>query len=168
MDGSGSGSRAGSGYRSILLTNGSGSGSRRPKNIWIRWIRIRIRISNTGRQEPLQFALLGVGGPGNVWSLKPWIRIRIQIGIQPKMLDPDEMSADPQPCFQELEDQGILDPNQDGGGEEDQPHDEILAELERCQSELRSGRTVNQSEQPASPPAFIPTCLTLDSGSRLC
>ncbi len=25
------------------LTNGSGSGSRRPKNMWIRWIRIRIR-----------------------------------------------------------------------------------------------------------------------------
>ncbi len=32
-----------------------------------------------------------------------WIRIRI--GIQPKMLDPDpdpnEMNADPQPCFEE-------------------------------------------------------------------
>ncbi len=31
-----------------------------------------------------------------------WIRIRIRIGIQPKMLDsdpdPDEMNADPQPC----------------------------------------------------------------------
>jgi hypothetical protein len=53
--------------------------------------------------------------------------------------------------FQELEDQGILDPNQDGG-EEDQPHDEILAELERCQSELRSGRTVNQAGRPAAPP----------------
>jgi hypothetical protein len=28
-------------------------------------------------------------------------RIRIRIGIQPKMLDPDpdEMNADPQPCF---------------------------------------------------------------------
>ncbi len=33
----GSGSRAGS----TPLTNGSGSGSRRPKNTWIRWIRIR-------------------------------------------------------------------------------------------------------------------------------
>jgi hypothetical protein len=31
-----------------------------------------------------------------------------------------------------------LDPNQDGG--EEPPHDEILAELERCQAELRSGR----------------------------
>jgi hypothetical protein len=61
-----------------------------------------------------------------------------------------------------LEDQGILDPNQDGGGEEDQPHDEILAELERCQSELRSGRTVNQSGRPASPQAFNPTFLTPD------
>ncbi len=33
IEGSGSGSKA--------LTNGSGSGSRRPKNNWIRWIRIR-------------------------------------------------------------------------------------------------------------------------------
>ncbi len=37
------GSRSGS----IFLTNGSASGSRRPKNMWIRWIRIRIRIHNT-------------------------------------------------------------------------------------------------------------------------
>ncbi len=35
----------GSGSGSIPLTNGSGSGSRRPKNTWIR---IRIRILNTG------------------------------------------------------------------------------------------------------------------------
>ena len=41
IEGSGSGSRAGSGSGSIHLTNGSGSG--RPKNTWIRWIRIRIR-----------------------------------------------------------------------------------------------------------------------------
>ncbi len=40
----GYGSRAESG--SIPLTNGSGSG--RPKNMWIRWIRIQIRIRNTG------------------------------------------------------------------------------------------------------------------------
>jgi hypothetical protein len=33
--------RSGSG--SITLTNGSGIGSGRPKNMWIRWIRIRIR-----------------------------------------------------------------------------------------------------------------------------
>jgi hypothetical protein len=33
----------GSGSRSIHLTNGSGSGSRRPKSMGIRWIRIRIR-----------------------------------------------------------------------------------------------------------------------------
>jgi hypothetical protein len=43
----GSGSRAGSGSGSIPLTNGSGFGSRRPKNMWIRWIRIR---NTAGRQ----------------------------------------------------------------------------------------------------------------------
>jgi hypothetical protein len=50
IEGSGSGSRAGSGSGSIPLTSGSGSGSWRPKNTWIRWIRIRIRIRvrNTG------------------------------------------------------------------------------------------------------------------------
>ncbi len=37
IEGSGSGSRAGSGSKP--LTNGSGSGSRRPKHMWIRWIR---------------------------------------------------------------------------------------------------------------------------------
>ncbi len=37
----GSGSGAGSGSESIPLTNGSGYGSRRPKNMWIRRIRIR-------------------------------------------------------------------------------------------------------------------------------
>jgi hypothetical protein len=35
------------GSGSLPLTNGSGSGSMRPKNLWIRWIRIRIRIRNT-------------------------------------------------------------------------------------------------------------------------
>ncbi len=39
----GSGSRAGSG--SIPMTSGSGSG--RPKNMWIRWIRIRSTANNT-------------------------------------------------------------------------------------------------------------------------
>ncbi len=43
IEGSGSGSRAGSGPGSIPLTSWSGSGSGRPKNMWIRWIRIRIR-----------------------------------------------------------------------------------------------------------------------------
>ncbi len=49
----GSGSRAGSGSGSIPLTSGSGSGSWRPKNMWIRWIRIRIRIRicNTAVRE---------------------------------------------------------------------------------------------------------------------
>ncbi len=44
----GSGSRAGSGSGSIPLTNGSGSG--RPKNTWIRWIRIR----NTAKGAPVR------------------------------------------------------------------------------------------------------------------
>ncbi len=44
----GSGSRAGSG--SIPLTNGSGSGSRRPKNMWIR-IQIRFRNTAFGSHE---------------------------------------------------------------------------------------------------------------------
>jgi hypothetical protein len=39
------GSGAGSG--SIPLTSGSGSGSWRPENMWIRWIRSRLRIRNT-------------------------------------------------------------------------------------------------------------------------
>ncbi len=43
----GSGSRAGSGSGSIPVTSGCGSGSRRPKNKWIRWIRIR----NTGNRH---------------------------------------------------------------------------------------------------------------------
>ncbi len=42
-------SRAGSGSGSIPLTSGSGSGSWRSKNLWIRWIRIRIRIRNPAR-----------------------------------------------------------------------------------------------------------------------
>ena len=44
IEGSGYGSRAGSGSGSIPLT--SGSGSWRPKNTWIRWIRIRNTDSN--------------------------------------------------------------------------------------------------------------------------
>jgi hypothetical protein len=38
---------AGAGSGSIPLTNGSRSGSRRPKNMCNRWIQIRIRIHNT-------------------------------------------------------------------------------------------------------------------------
>ncbi len=37
-------------YYVCLMKEGSGSGSRRPKNMWIRWIRIRIRIRNTAFQ----------------------------------------------------------------------------------------------------------------------
>jgi hypothetical protein len=44
----GSGSRAESGSGSIPWTSGSGSG--RPKNMWIRWIRIRNTGSNCIRQ----------------------------------------------------------------------------------------------------------------------
>ncbi len=45
----GSGSRAGSWSWSWSIPLTSGSGSRRPKNMWIRWIRIRIR--NTGNLD---------------------------------------------------------------------------------------------------------------------
>jgi hypothetical protein len=45
------GSRTGSGYGSIPLTNGSGSGSRRPKNTWIRRIRIRITAHKAPRMR---------------------------------------------------------------------------------------------------------------------
>jgi hypothetical protein len=43
---------SGSGAGSIPLTNGSGSVSKSPKNMWIRWFRIRIRIRNTGYPIP--------------------------------------------------------------------------------------------------------------------
>jgi hypothetical protein len=43
----------GSGSGSIPLTDGSGSGTRRPKNMWIRWIRIR----NTGLNHLLVFRI---------------------------------------------------------------------------------------------------------------
>jgi hypothetical protein len=46
IEGSGAGARAGC----IPLTNGSGSG--RPKNMWIRWIRIRIRNTATSKTIP--------------------------------------------------------------------------------------------------------------------
>ncbi len=39
----------------------------------------------------LQFLVIKSLDPDPYW-------IRIRIGIQPKMLDPDEMNADPQPC----------------------------------------------------------------------
>ncbi len=48
------------GSGTIPLTSGSGSGSWRPKNTWIRWIRIRIRIRNTGFELccPVHFSYL--------------------------------------------------------------------------------------------------------------
>jgi hypothetical protein len=43
------------GSGSVYLTYGSGSESRRPKNIWI--LRIRIRIRNTARNKKKFFSL---------------------------------------------------------------------------------------------------------------
>ncbi len=40
------GSKSGAGSGSIPLTDGSGCGSRRPKNMWIRWIRFRNTASD--------------------------------------------------------------------------------------------------------------------------
>ncbi len=49
----------GSRSRSTPLANGSGSGSRRPKNTWIRWIRIRIR--NTAFSQFLRNSMVKTG-----------------------------------------------------------------------------------------------------------
>jgi hypothetical protein len=46
-------------YGSIPLTSGSGSG--RPKNTWIRWLRIRIQIWNTGLEKPWRLSELSRG-----------------------------------------------------------------------------------------------------------
>ncbi len=51
------GSRPGSG--SIHLTNGSGSGSRGPKNAWIRWIRIRNTASPYRNIRPIHQSTTG-------------------------------------------------------------------------------------------------------------
>ena len=91
IEGSWSGSRAGSGSGSIPLA--SGSGSWRPKNMWIRWIRIRIR--NTGsiplliNSDPGAVKTSGAGGSRYVlrhfmtpyqrfWNHKKiyWIRLQ--------------------------------------------------------------------------------------------
>ncbi len=47
------------GSGSIPVTNGSGSGSRRPKNMWIRF---RIRIRNTGSNNFLNILLCAGAG----------------------------------------------------------------------------------------------------------
>jgi hypothetical protein len=62
------GSRSGSGSESMPLTDGSGSGSRRPKNMWIRWIRIRIRIRNTDCNKMYTIFLK------IILSSYPWVR----------------------------------------------------------------------------------------------
>jgi hypothetical protein len=41
----------GSGSGTITLSDGPGSGSRRPKNMWIRWIRIRIHNTDGGQYQ---------------------------------------------------------------------------------------------------------------------
>ncbi len=46
----------GSGSGSISLTNGSGS--RRPKNTWIRWIRIRISNTDSNKRKRASFYVL--------------------------------------------------------------------------------------------------------------
>ncbi len=72
IEGSGSESRAGSG--SIPLTGGSGSG--RPKNMWIQWIRIRIHPDSDPDSDPSGFGS-GFG------SIRIWIRIRIHPDSDP-------------------------------------------------------------------------------------
>jgi hypothetical protein len=37
-------------------------GSWRPKNMWVRWIRIRIRIRNTANSAPVYELNAGMGG----------------------------------------------------------------------------------------------------------
>ncbi len=94
----GSGSRAGSGSGSISLTSGSGSG--RPKNMCIRWIRIRIRIRNTASQScwyfrpfslvqlsPTQLCKWGGGGEG-VLGLRQ-INTCHKVPLQVNFLDDD-------------------------------------------------------------------------------
>ncbi len=70
IEGSVSGSRAGSG--SIPLT--SGSGSWRPKNTWIRWIRIRIRNTagnDIKRRNRVKSCLLCRAKPSGVYYTVP-------------------------------------------------------------------------------------------------
>ncbi len=66
MEGCGSGTGSGP----VLMTNGSGRGSRRPKNIWIP--RIRIRIHNTSYK--------GADGTGKLpWRGHVWPQSRARI-----------------------------------------------------------------------------------------
>ncbi len=74
----GSGSRAGSG--SIPLT--SGSGSERPKNMWIRWIRIRIRIRNTEHKWEKKTLITLNDVKWNTWD----IRIHRHVGSGTKQV----------------------------------------------------------------------------------
>ncbi len=62
------------------------------------WNRLRLRSSaNIGKAST--FTHSAVLFFFNFWSLKPWIRI----GLQPQTLDPDpdQMNADPKPCYKD-------------------------------------------------------------------
>ncbi len=67
---------SGSGSGSIPLTNGSGS--MKPKNMWIRWIRIRIRIRNTVKKclkgsYSIHFGLSSANWCGSGSNLSLWL-----------------------------------------------------------------------------------------------
>ena len=86
----------GSGAGSIPLT--SGSGSRRPKNIWIRWIRIRIqiRIRNTA-STVFPFSLT----VDNLCEIALSRGVRVQVGPKgvPNELDEGSVALLPYPLL---------------------------------------------------------------------
>jgi hypothetical protein len=82
--------KAGSG--SIPLTSGSGSGM--PKNMWIRWIRIRIRNRNTAHMS-IKIEFLETAKCDQA----PDLRIRIRIVIKSFIRIRIETNADPQHCL---------------------------------------------------------------------
>jgi hypothetical protein len=50
-------------------------GSRRPKNMWIRWIWIRIRIRNTAKKNRNTIPVISVPDPGHFeMDPDPWMR----------------------------------------------------------------------------------------------
>jgi len=87
----------GSGSGFIPLTDGSGSGSKRPKNMWIRWIRIR----NTGFLLASWSSMMKIEGSGFA-SGSGSISQRPGSGSTPKchgsatLVDPWHFGPDPQ------------------------------------------------------------------------